>query len=146
MKHSRVDLTGFNSKMTALLSLGDSFESLKEDATAYFLNRLTNEVINGVYVGVISGNHKRSYSLQNSDKGGSRFIQFIESDLAIAPYSLDLAKRSKSRHGKVFVELTKFFWGKQIGDIMAKEVVRMTEAVSIGKRYVYRNPFPAGRA
>lgn len=155
-----VDLKGFREKMASAGGLQILTRNLVQDGASYLQAKIADEVLNGEtgteypknypasvsqgatgFVGVVSGNLRRS--IEVIDK---RTFALIISDPGAAPvavYNVVINEWAKERYGMGYFEITAELYGDLVEKILAKEVLRFARSINTGRRYQYRNPFPA---
>lgn len=134
----RLDTLGFRKKMKALRTMTAFYEQAPRDAAAAYQEGIVAGVINGQYVGVISGNLKRSVEIALT----SRFSAAVVSDLSIAPYSPGVRKNTRERYGEDFYQIAMRIYGPEIEERLRSEWRRGMATVNTRDRYTYENPFP----
>lgn len=134
----RVDLStvGFRQKVEALKSALIFFENMSRDAALFLQEGIVDGVINGQEVGVISGNLRRSIEVAPT----SRWSWAIVSDLSIAPYGPQVAKRTRERYGNDFYKIGLERFGPAMEKPMRDEFDRSIKAALNRKQYRYKNP------
>lgn len=108
-------------------------------AASYYVRVLTEDIINGQYVGVISGNLRRSFK----PVPGSLGTAIVRQDGQIAPYAVNVAERTIRKYGKSFMVLTTQRTKPRILDTSLVTFRTMQQATNKRKKYIYRNLFPA---
>ena len=129
---------GYEKKRLALLSTIKFFENAPLDAATYFQEAVVSGVINGQYVGVISGDLKRSVEVYPT----SKFSAAVVSDLGIAPYAPEVRESNLRKYGEDFYEITLRHYGKEAHQALLQEWKRMISSIDRGVRYTYRNQLP----
>jgi hypothetical protein len=134
----KLDRAGWERKRRALLTTIKFFENAPRDGATYFQEAVVSGVINGQYVGVISGMLKRSVEVLIT----SRFSAAVVSDLGIAPYSIEVRERTFRKYGEDFYQITLRIYGDDAYKALFKEFKRMMSIVARGGTYEYQNQLP----
>lgn len=108
-------------------------------AATYWSRTLTENIINGQYVGVISGNLRRSFKVVPGVLGSA----IVRNDRQIAPYAPDVERRTRTRYGKGYLQLTTDRTRPRILGTSVVAFKMMQKATNQRKKYVYKNLFPA---
>lgn len=137
----RINTRGLRAKIENLKRFRQSLIFIHQDAAAWFKLKLIDEIINGQFVGVITGNLRRSHAVRPFSK--SKTIILVPQSAPAAPYAGIVARRTKGRFGRTYLELTKFFFEDQLREIAVKEMSRAIKKINLRQRYVYANPYPA---
>ena len=128
---------GFLRKVRALHSGVAFFEHAHLDAAARLQEHMVDDVLTNQYVGVISGNLRRSQEVAPS----SRFSSLLFTDIVVAPYALFVLRWSRRKYGKDFIRITLDLYLARTLDLMEKEFNRMVGEIRQGRIYKYQNPF-----
>lgn len=134
----RLNRAGYDKKRKALLSTIEFFDNAPKDGATYFQEAVVSGVINGQYVGVISGNLKRSIEVFIT----SRFSAAVVSDIGIAPYTMEVRERTYRKYGEDFYQITLRVYGDDAYKGLLKEWRRMMTIVARGGTYHYQNQLP----
>lgn len=134
----KLNRAGYDKKRKALLATVEFFENAPKDGATYFQEAVVSGVINGQYVGVISGNLKRSVEVYLT----SRFSAAVVSDKGIAPYTVDVRERTYRKYGEDFYQITLRIYGDDAYQALFKEWKRAMTAIANGTTYKYRNQLP----
>lgn len=125
------------SQVAKSLASSDEFFSKIHVANAYAYRGFVNtRIINGQYVGVITGNLRRSVSV-DSQPTKSR----VYHNLAIAPYTPNVARRTKEKYGQTFHQIGLAQFRPIMQQAQSKELSRMIRAYNSGRPYNFQNPY-----
>lgn len=137
----RIDTSGLRAKLRNLKRFRDSLTFVHQDGAAWFKGKLINEVINGQFVGVITGNLRRSHVVRPFSK--DKTLILVPQSAPAAPYAPLVARRVRNKFGQDYIELTRFFFEEDLIKIATDQISRMIKAVNQRRRVVYTNPYPA---
>lgn len=113
------------------------YTKVHRDAVAHFIGKLTNEILNSQYVGVISGQLRRSFDPKPLDLFRTAMVH----DPSVAPYAIYVLDWSEARYGKNFIQIAiDLHWPGMIF-FMKEEHKRMLSVISKANIYKYKNPF-----
>lgn len=127
----------FRKKVKAIRSGVQFFENVHRDAAAYLQQRMVDDVLAGQYVGVISGNLRRSQEVAPT----SRFSTILFTDIVIAPYALFVLGWSRETYGQDYLRITLQLFEGNTRAIMQREFLRMMESIRKRDVYKYQNQF-----
>lgn len=115
------------------------------DAGTYYERTLVEGVINGQYVGVISGNLRRSFKTKPAGLGRAilEHDERIASDENGRPYGKKVLDWSVKKYGKSYIRITTEKTTPRILGNALVEFNRMILRTNLRRKYRYRNPFPA---
>jgi hypothetical protein len=131
---------GARKKQQAMRSAVETFaQNIPLDACSFFDTNTSQGVISGQYVGVISGNLRRSLTVERLGPHSAG----LGSDLGIAPYASAVRARTAKKYGRDFYRIAlKMFRSRAVLAVNA-EYARLRGVVASARQYTYRNPFPA---
>lgn len=124
---------GLRQKLHALQTLIEFFENAPYTAAAFLAEAIITGVINGQYVGVITGNLKRSVDVAEVD----RFTAAIVSDLSMAPYSIEVREKNLKKYGEDFYQIGLRIYGEEAARMMAEEWEKAIKAINERKPYKF---------
>lgn len=113
------------------------FRNIHKDAIIFLQDRLLSRVIGGQYVGVISGNLRRSQVIDFGE-----YTSEMRPNFTIAPYAGYVANWAFHKYGRDYYKILVDLYGKFVVQKIEKEFNRMIDLLNEGKRYKYKNPFP----
>lgn len=155
-----IDIQGFTRKMQRMQGLPRQVaRNLLQDGARFLQDKLIEEILNGQdgtdypkdypptvtvdvggYVGVVSGNLRRSVEVD--DRG---FIQLIFSDGSggVGSYNIKVDNLTRQRYGIGFFEIAVELYGDFIVETFLEEITDFVRRVTADRSYEYENPFPA---
>ena len=156
---AKANTSGFDKKMRlARTTVQKQLPFLIQDAAAYTLGKLVQEVLNGQsgtdypkqyptavaegatgFVGVVTSNLRRSIQMQQN---GDYEIQIRQVFQALAPYHDEMITWSVERYGMSFYSIAVQLYGEFVGARMVTWMLRVINGVDEGREIGYRNPFP----
>ena len=128
----------FRGRARLILAAHDEYyDNIHKDAIVYLQRKLLERVIGGQYVGVISGNLRRSQIVNFG-----RYISEMRPNFTIAPYARYVADWAFSKYGANYYGILLRLFGKDTYNRMKAEFRRMLKFLNKGQAYQYKNPFP----
>ena len=115
------------------------FDNIHRDMIAHIQDRMVNDVINYQFVGVITGNLRRSMTIEFNDP--EQGVSTLYSDLRIAPYSPFVAGWSAKKWGRNFWRICLELYGAKTVQRAIIEYKRMISVLNKNQRYKYKNPY-----
>lgn len=139
MIKGRIDISGWDDQLRGLNAIANvTVPALVQDGAVYYKGRLLNNVIAGQYVGVISGQLRRSFGLRPLS---ARSIE-VKADLTVASYAPRVLRWSAAKWGRNYLQITTAFYGKDIIDGFQEEIAAAVRAIGRGRIPKYSNPYP----
>lgn len=128
---------GARKKLAAVRSTVRFLLNSHRDMATHFQHKLVDEVAAGQFVGVISGNFRRSWEVLPLGP----FATAIASELAVAPYAPFVIAWSQRKYGRNVMQITLNIYGDEAQRKLKDEFERLVSRVNSGKTYRYKNPF-----
>lgn len=148
---NRLDRTGYNKKMAILRDgLSRTTELLSSSAAAYVQFQLVQYILNHGWVGVQTGNLRRSQGFEAIAPG----LKLFRTDIAIAPYAVNVNMRLRAGgsmggfnadnapDGRTYFQIVLDRHGKEVQEKMQNEILSLIDSVNHRKPFSPRNPFP----
>ena len=153
------DSKGFKKKMAALKGGLQGAQFFIEDTAAFMLEKIVDEVVHGQFVGVISGNFKKSHGIEPQGPfrvnlvidnnflrtaPGKKRVRgvLVDAPPSNAPYGRDIRKRIQRKTGKdLYTGITLELHQGDITNATRKFAKGIARATKGKTRYTYTNPY-----
>jgi hypothetical protein len=125
-----------DSMRTAVLAFA---KNIPLDTCGFMDGATSSSVLNGQYVNYISGNLRRSVTVERLGP----FSAAIGSDEGIAPYAKHVRRWSERKYGKNYYRIAYDIFEAKIILAVNAEYARLRKIIDAGRTYTYQNPMPA---
>lgn len=132
------NLDGFRKKIQVLKSLDTVAREFPKDAATYLKERLNSSIIDGQYVGRISGMLRRSHQIFIVGP----YVAQVKHVPGVAPYGKRVYEWSIRKYGKSYIQILLDLYGPSVNRAARVVIGRMVQRIRNGGSFTYVNLFP----
>lgn len=133
------NLDGFRKKIDGLKALDTVARNFPKDAASYMKERLNMNVMDGQYVGRISGMLRRSHQIFIAGP----YVAEVKHVPGVAPYGKWVYEWSLRKYGKSYIQILLDLYGPSVNRAAKLVIGRMVQRIRSGASFTYVNPFPS---